>query len=55
MARITITLTVSYSWWVIPYLSAVDLFSQFIGLEPDYDRVVATALRGLKIKAVDER
>ena len=55
MAEMSATLTVHRSWWVIPYLGAVDLFSRLTGLEPDYEKVVATALRGIKIKMVDNR
>lgn len=55
MASCSLTLTVKQSWWVMPYISAVALFSQITGLEPDYDKVASTALKEISIKTVDTR
>lgn len=48
MAQMNLTITIKRSWWVMPYLYGVQLFSELTGMEPDYDKVAATALRGLK-------
>ncbi|SDI40266.1 hypothetical protein [Pseudomonas abietaniphila] len=50
MAISTITFTIKWAWWVIPYLQAVTWFSEWTGLDPDVDKVVATAMRGLRLE-----
>jgi hypothetical protein len=55
MAASAMMLTIKQSWWVMPYINAVVLLSQITGLEPDYDKVANTALKGISIKAVDSR
>ena len=51
MACMTLTITIKRAWWVTPYLYGVQWFSELTGMEPDYDKVAATALRGLKLVA----
>jgi hypothetical protein len=51
MDMISLTITIKRAWWVMPYLYGVQLFSELPGMEPDYDKVAATALRGLKVDA----
>ncbi|WP_154232532.1 hypothetical protein [Pseudomonas syringae] len=48
MASVTLTITIRRAWWVMPYIYGVQLFSELTGMDPDYDKVAATALRGLK-------
>ncbi|WP_185047018.1 hypothetical protein [Pseudomonas brassicacearum] len=55
MAKISITVAIKRSWWVIPYISAVELFGELMGLTPDYDKVVSMAMRGISIKMVDNQ
>ncbi|WP_168188516.1 hypothetical protein [Pseudomonas sp. A25(2017)] len=55
MAKISISIVVKRSWWVDPYLSAVAAFSHLTGFEPDYDKVVSMAMRGISIKMVDNQ
>ena len=55
MAKMTISLSVTFAWWVAPYISAVELFGDLTGLTPDYEKVVRTAVRGIRIKMVDNQ
>jgi hypothetical protein len=50
MAKTTMTLTIKRAWWVLPYLYGVQLFSEATGMEPDYDKVAATCLRGMSVE-----
>lgn len=50
MTGITVTVTTRISWWVYPYLNAVSLFAWAVGMTPDADKVIATAMRGVKVK-----
>jgi len=49
MAQMNMTITIKRSWWVMPYLYGVHLFSELTGMTPDYDKVVATVMRGLTL------
>ena len=49
MAQTNMTITIKRSWWVLPYLYGVQLFSELTGMTPDYDKVVATVMRGLTL------
>jgi hypothetical protein len=55
MAKMSISIVVKRSWWVLPYMSAVELFGELMGLTPDYDKVVSMAMRGISIKMVDNQ
>ncbi|MGN8278147.1 hypothetical protein [Pseudomonas sp. SMN5] len=55
MAKMSISIVVKRSWWVDPYLAAVVAFNHLTGIEPDYDKVVAMAMRGISIKMVDNQ
>lgn len=46
---LTLTFKVKRAWWVILYLSAVARFSHLTGLEPDIDKIVANAMRGVTL------
>lgn len=48
MACITVTITIKRSWWVTPYIYGVYLLSALTGMEPDYEKVAATVVRGFK-------
>jgi len=45
----SITLTVQVAWWVRWYISGVALFAMLTGLEPDMERVKATAMKGVRL------
>lgn len=45
----TIRLTLKRAWWVMPYLFGVHACTWLTGLEPDMDKVCATALKGFKV------
>ena len=49
MAQMNMTITIKRSWWVLPYLYGVQLFSELTGKTPDYDKVAATVMRGLTL------
>lgn len=49
MACMTLTITIKRAWWVMPYIYGVHLLSELTGMEPDYDRVAETALRGFRL------
>lgn len=51
MAQASIKLVVKVSWWVLPYVQSVALFARMTGLQPDFDKVVRTALRGIRVIA----
>lgn len=51
MAKASIELAVKVSWWVLPYIHSVALFARMTGLQPDLDKVVRTALRGIRVIA----
>lgn len=50
MSRMTLAITIKRAWWVMPYLYGVQWFSELTGMEPDYKRVAATVLRGIRIQ-----
>ena len=50
MATITAQVSIKRAWWVLPYLRSVAVLCWMTGLMPDLDRVVATAMRGIKIE-----
>ena len=47
MASIKVKITVA--WWVRWYISGVALFAMLTGLEPDMERVKATAMKGVRL------
>ncbi len=49
MARMNMHLSIKRSWWVMPYVHGVRLFSELTGMEPDMERVSATVMRGFKV------
>jgi hypothetical protein len=49
MARMSLTITIKCAWWVTPYIYGVQMFSDLTGMEPNYDKVAATAMRGLRL------
>lgn len=51
MAQTPIELVVKVSWWVLPYIHSVALFARMTGLQPDFDKAVRTALRGIRVTA----
>ncbi|MFA7291896.1 MAG: hypothetical protein WC023_06570 [Rhodocyclaceae bacterium] len=51
MSTASITLTVKVAPWVRWYISGVALFAKITGLTPDPDKVAATCMRGIRIKA----
>lgn len=52
MNKITITLRVKFAWWVRPYLAAIEIFSLFTGMTPDFNKVAATVIRGARVSVV---
>ena len=46
--RVTLQIVVRYSWWVRPYLCGVALTAWLTGLQPNYEKVVCTAMRGVR-------
>lgn len=49
MAQSTVQIEVKVAWWVRWYLSAVALCCKLTGLEPDVQKVLATAERGITV------
>ena len=45
-----VELTVKVSWWVVPYIQSVALFCQMTGLQPDFEKVKRTVLRGIRVE-----
>jgi len=45
----SITLRAKVAWWVIPYIRCVQVFALLFGMEPDVKKVLATALKGIKV------
>lgn len=50
MAASSITVTVKVAWWVNPYIGAVNVFAAMTGMTPDFEKVAATVMRGVKIR-----
>jgi hypothetical protein len=50
MAVGTITLRVHVSWWVKPYIHTCAMFACLFGTTPDVDKIVATVMRGVKVR-----
>jgi hypothetical protein len=50
MARPTITLRVTRSWWVMPYLHTLALLCAITGREPDMEKVTRTLMRGVHVR-----
>jgi hypothetical protein len=46
----SMTIKVRIAWWVRWYISGVALCSLLTGLEPDMEKVKATAMKGVRIK-----
>jgi hypothetical protein len=55
MAASSITVTVRISWWVNPYIGAVNAFAAMTGLTPDVDKVAATAICGVRMEVGDAK
>lgn len=49
IGTLTVTVKVKRAWWVIPYLSAVARLGKLTGREPDIDKIVANAMRGVTL------
>lgn len=47
---ITFTFTVTYSWWVTPYINTLSFLCYYLGTEPDKNKVVDTIMKGVHIK-----
>lgn len=47
---ITITIRIKTAWWVCPYIQSVSLFAAMLGLQPNVEKVVQTALRGIRFE-----
>ena len=47
MARLVVTIRIA--WWVRWYISVVALCSLLTGLEPDMEKVKATAMKGVRL------
>jgi len=47
MARLVVTIRIA--WWVRWYISGVALFAMLTGLEPDTEKVKATAMKGVRL------
>lgn len=52
MATITARIVVKVAWWFDPYLAAISIFCQAFGTTPDFDKVIAFAIKGLSIEMV---
>lgn len=48
----TINVSVRLVWWVKWYVAGVAAMSRATGLEPDWDRVTAWVMRGIKTEIV---
>lgn len=45
----SIKVTIRIAWWVRWYISGVALRSLLTGLEPDMEKVKATAMKGVRL------
>lgn len=50
MTQCSITLRVHVAWWVRSYIHACALFASLFGMTPDFEKITATALRGIKVR-----
>jgi hypothetical protein len=51
MSTTTITLRVTYAWWLRPYLNTVIALCGLFNAEPNMDRVSHWIGKGIKLKA----
>lgn len=49
MTMVPIKVTIRIAWWVRRYISVVALCSLLTGLEPDIEKVKATAMNGVRL------
>lgn len=47
MKAATLTLRIRLAWWVLPYIRTCAFFAALTGLEPDADKIVRNACRGV--------
>ena len=49
MTMASIKVTIRVAWWVRWYISGVSLPAMLTGLEPDIEKVKATAMNGVRL------
>lgn len=54
MAEVTIKVKCKVSWWVMPYIKACLLFAYVFNQQPDAEKIINTALKGVSVKADGE-
>lgn len=54
MANVTIKVKCKVSWWVMPYLKGCALFARLFNQTPNTEKIVATALKGVSVRAEGE-
>jgi hypothetical protein len=52
-AKCSITVKVSFAWWVFPYLHALTAFAFITGCTPDIEKVHRIIQRGMKLQVQD--
>lgn len=50
MSTLTVNVTTRIAWWVMPYLHLTKICCVITGMKPDKDKVVARAMRGVKVE-----
>lgn len=48
MAQASLEIRIHVAWWARAYLQGVILFAWTTGMEPDWEKVSATVLKGVK-------
>jgi hypothetical protein len=54
MAYMTLTACITYKWWVKPFMYASVICAWLIYREPDWDKIIATASKGIILKLSPE-
>ncbi|MCY1340601.1 hypothetical protein D9M68_202390 [compost metagenome] len=53
MALANLTMRISYAWWVMPFVHCAGFVNWALRLDMDEDKVVAFAMRGVKVEMID--
>lgn len=55
MARLEMTVSVTWRWWLKPYILTLAFFCAITGLQPDWQKFSRMVVRGLKVEVGGRR
>jgi len=54
MHSTTLTFRTTTAWWINPYLHLLMFFCVLMDMEPNYEKVGAIVMRGIKVDLVEQ-